>query len=259
MLRSRASAVLAISPWMNPLSSAAPMPPLASMSWNSVQLFCASSSVIFSMNQAPCAGSKTRPSELSSCSTRCVLRAMRRAKASGLPSAQVKGSTVTASAPPSAPPAQAMVVRSMFTQGSRRAIMRSDVAAHRCIRSAACVAPHASATRAVSLRAARSLAIVRNRSASAASARPILANAKRGLSPRALAGAQIGDQRGQHRRQLLGLAGAGFVIGPAVGEQRRDIGHGRGSRWRTWRRSRRSAGPGSRACRCGPARRADRN
>jgi len=47
---------------MNPLSRAAPMPPLASMSWNSVQLFRASSSVIFSMNQAPCAGSKTRPS-----------------------------------------------------------------------------------------------------------------------------------------------------------------------------------------------------
>ena len=47
------------------------------------------------------------PSALSSCSTRCVLRAMRRAKASGLPSAQVKGSTVIASAPPNAAPAQA--------------------------------------------------------------------------------------------------------------------------------------------------------
>ena len=110
---------------------------------------------------------------------------MRRAKASGLPIAQVKGSTVMASAPPNAAPAQAAVVRSMFTQGSRRAIMRSEVVAARCSLSTACEAPHASATRATSLRAARSLAIVRNRSASAASPSPILAKAARGRRPAA--------------------------------------------------------------------------
>ena len=81
------------------------------------------------------------PRALSSCSTRCVLRAMRRANASGLPSAQVKGSTVMASAPPNAAPAQATVVRSMFTHGSRRAIMRSEVVAVSCIFSAALAGP----------------------------------------------------------------------------------------------------------------------
>ena len=99
--------------------------------------------------------------------------------------AQVKGSTVTASAPPNAAPAQAAVVRSMFTHGSRLAIMRSDVVAAMWSLSTACVAPHASATRAASLRAARSLAIVRNRSASAARASPIFEKAARGRRPAA--------------------------------------------------------------------------
>ena len=51
----------------------------------------------------------TRPSPLSSIRTSCVLRAMRRANASGCPMAQVNGSTVTASAPPSPAAAHAMV------------------------------------------------------------------------------------------------------------------------------------------------------
>ncbi len=183
MLLARASATRAISPWMNPLSSARAMPPLASISWNSAQAFPASWSVSASTYQEPCAGSITRAAALSSCSTRCVLRAMRRANASGLPSAQVKGSTVIASAPPNAAPAQATVVRSMFTHGSRLAIMRSEVVAVRCIFSAAVPAPQASATRLTSRRAARSLAMVRNRSASAARPIAIWPSAMRGLSP----------------------------------------------------------------------------
>ena len=71
------------------LSNAAPMPPLASIAWNNSHAALARSSVSVSMNQAPCPGSITRPSALSSCSTRWVLRAMRRANASGLPIAQV--------------------------------------------------------------------------------------------------------------------------------------------------------------------------
>ncbi len=96
-----------------------------------------------------------------------VLRAMRRANASGRPSAWSNGSTVTDSAPPTPAPSVASVVRSMFTHGSRRVIITGEVTA--CCRCApAAGAPDASATRAHSRRAARSLAIVRNWSAVAA-------------------------------------------------------------------------------------------
>lgn len=96
-----------------------------------------------------------------------MLRAMRRAKASGRPSAWSKGSTVTESAPPTPAPSVATVVRSMFTHGSRRVIITGEVTTcWRC--PAAAVAPHTCATRAHSRRAARSLAIVRNWSAVAA-------------------------------------------------------------------------------------------
>ncbi len=165
------------------------MPPTvplwASISWNSAQAALARSSVSVSTYHEPCAGSVTRAAALSSWSTSWVLRAMRRAKASGLPSAQLNGSTVMASAPPKAAPAQAMVVRRMFTHGSRLAIIRSEVEAVSWMDSAALPAPQASATLATRRRAARSLATVRNRSASAASARAILPSAMRGLSPAA--------------------------------------------------------------------------
>ena len=49
-----------------------------------------------------------------------MLRAIRRANASGRPSASSNGSTVTASAPPTPAASLATVVRSMFTHGSRR-------------------------------------------------------------------------------------------------------------------------------------------
>ncbi len=96
-----------------------------------------------------------------------VLRAMRRANPSGRPSAWSKGSTVTESAPPAPAARVAMVVRSMFTHGSRRVIITGEVTT--CWRCApAAGAPQTSATRAHRRRAARSLAIVRNWSAVAA-------------------------------------------------------------------------------------------
>lgn len=96
-----------------------------------------------------------------------MLRAIRRAKASGRPSSWSKGSTVTESAPPTPAAMQATVVRSMFTQGSRRVIITGEVTA--CCRWApASGAPEASAIRDHSRRAARSLAMVRNWSAVAA-------------------------------------------------------------------------------------------
>lgn len=96
-----------------------------------------------------------------------MLRAIRRANASGRPSSWSKGSTVTASAPATPAAMQATVVRSMFTHGSRRVIITGEVTTCWC-----CVpasgAPQASATRAHRRRAARSLAMVRNWSAVAA-------------------------------------------------------------------------------------------
>lgn len=69
-----------------------------------------------------------------------------------------------------------MVVRSMFTHGSRRDIITGEVTAC-CTCAPAPGAPHTSATRAHSLRAARSLAIVRNWSAVAAYRNSICAQA----------------------------------------------------------------------------------
>ncbi|WP_390624235.1 hypothetical protein [Fodinicola feengrottensis] len=94
--------------------------------------------------------------------------AILRAKESGRPSAESKGSTVIASAPPTPAPKQANVVRSMLTHGSRRVIIAADVTACcRCARTPA-LAPLTSVTRDHSRRAARSLAMVRNWSAVAA-------------------------------------------------------------------------------------------
>ena len=58
-----------------------------------------------------------------------MLRAIRREKVVGSPIAASNGRTVTAWAPPVAAPKQARVVRSMFTHGSRRVIIGSDVTA----------------------------------------------------------------------------------------------------------------------------------
>lgn len=127
----------------------------------------ASSSVSRSTYQEPPAGSITRDRCDSSTRIVEVLRAMRRAKASGSPSAWSKGSTVTASAPPTPAASVAIVARSMFTQGSRRVIITGEVTTC-CSCAPAPGAPHTSATRAHSRRAARSLAMVRNWSAVAA-------------------------------------------------------------------------------------------
>lgn len=146
---------------------AARWPPARSMSWKNSQAACASSSVSRSTYQEPPAGSITRERCDSSMRTVEVLRAIRRANASGRPSASSNGSTVTLSAPPTPAASVATVVRSMFTHGSRRVIITVEVTA--CWRWApASRAPQTSATRAHSRRAARSLAIVRNWSAVAA-------------------------------------------------------------------------------------------
>ena len=81
------------------------------------------------MPPEPAVGSATLARLDSSSSSNCVLRAMRRAKRSGNPIAAVNGSTVIASAPPMPAENAAMVVRSMFTYGSRRVIIRHAVSA----------------------------------------------------------------------------------------------------------------------------------
>ena len=90
-----------------------------------------------------------------------VLRALRRASASGSPSALSKGSTVTERAPPTPAAKAATVVRSMLTQGSYLVIIGRLVTAC-CTCPAASGAPESSSTRCHIRRAARNLAIVAN-------------------------------------------------------------------------------------------------
>ena len=117
----------------------------------------------------------------SSSSSSWVLRAMRRAKLAAVPGkppgmATSNGCTSTVSAPPTPAENAASVVRSMFTHGSRWAIIGSDVTA--CTRAApASGSPTTSATRAHSWRAARNFAIVMNWSSSAAKRKLICRNA----------------------------------------------------------------------------------
>ncbi len=160
-MRARRSATI-------PERSAAAWPPAPSISWKNAQAAPASSSVRLSTYQEPPAGSITFDRCDSSSSTDWVFRAMRRANASDTPSAESNGSTVTASAPPTPADSPATVVRSMFTHGSRRVIITVEVTACWRCADASGDAPHTSATRAHSRRAARSLAIVRNWSAVAA-------------------------------------------------------------------------------------------
>ena len=140
-----------------------------------------------------------------------MLRAIRRAKASGRPSAAVKGSTVTASAPPIPAEKAATVVRSMLTHGSRRVVMRQAVSA--CRRIGFGSRPQACSTRAQRRRRARSFATVRNSSASATSRKESVRRAASRRMALRFERAQIGDARGQHGGELLRLAGAGLVIG----------------------------------------------
>ena len=69
----------------------------------------------FSTAYAPPAGSATLATWDSEISRREVLRAIRRPSVVGRPSGLSKGSTVTASAPPTPAANAATVVRSMFT------------------------------------------------------------------------------------------------------------------------------------------------
>ncbi len=202
------------------------MPPRASMSWNTSQAFCASSLVNCSTNQEPPAGSLTRPRLLSSWQTIWMLRATRRANASGLPSAKVKGRTQMASAPPSAAPAQAIVVRRILVQGSRRAIMRYDVGTLILTFAAASPAPQASATRQMSLRAARSLAMVANWSASAASAIVIFASMSLGAMPARSPVRRYETSVDSMAASSCASLAPARVIDDAVGRQGRDVRHG---------------------------------
>ena len=88
-----------------------------------------------------------------------------------------------ASAPPSAAPAVAIVVRSMLDQGSRRAIMRQAVTAVTWVEGTPALA--ASAILAMIRRAALILAIVRNTSASACRVTAIEPSTAEGAMPSA--------------------------------------------------------------------------
>ncbi len=87
------------------------------------------------------------------------------------------------SAPPSAPLAQAMVLRMMLVHGSRFASMRQDVTASKRTALAAAPAPELSAIRHTRRRAARNLAIPRNWSASTARETAIFGRASAGEMP----------------------------------------------------------------------------
>ena len=112
---------------------------------------------------------------------------MRRAKPAAVPGnppgiAASNGCTSTVSAPPTPAPNAATVVRSMFTHGSRCAIIGIDVTA--CTRAApASGSPTTSATLAQSRRITRNLATVMNWSSSAASRKLICRNESGTLSP----------------------------------------------------------------------------
>ncbi len=158
----RVAQVAAIRSATSPDRRPATIPPARSISVNQAQAASASSAVSDSTYQEPPAGSVTRIRLDSSCRRVWVLRAIRREKSSGRPRRVSNGRTVTASAPPTPAPKQASVVRSMFTQGSRRVIIAAEVTAcWRWARSAGS-APHTSATRDHNRRAARSFAIEEN-------------------------------------------------------------------------------------------------
>ncbi len=123
----------------------------------------------FSTANAPPAGSATLATWDSSTSSVEVLRAIRRLNASGSPSRESNGSTVTASAPPTPAAKAATQVRSMFTQGSYLVIIGRDVTACSTIWRLSDAAPLSSSIRAHIRRTARSLAIVTNWSSLAAS------------------------------------------------------------------------------------------
>ncbi len=116
----------------------------------------------FSTAKAPPAGSATLATCDSSTSSVEVLRAIRRANASGSPSRASNGSTVTASAPPTPAAKAATQVRSMFTHGSYLVIIGREVTACSVMVRWSGEAPLSSSIRAHSRRTARSLAMVTN-------------------------------------------------------------------------------------------------
>ena len=142
------------------------MPPCASKSWNRLHARLQSSSVRASKLPAPAAGSATFASFASCIKMSCALRAMRRAKSSGRPSARVKGKTVIASALPTPAQNTPIAVRKIFTNGSYFVIIRKAVSAWTRIGFG--VKPQANSTHAQRSRKARNFARDKNSSASAA-------------------------------------------------------------------------------------------
>ena len=205
--------------WINPASNAGQAPPAFSISWNSAQAARQSCSVRSSMPPEPAAGSATLARLDSSSRMSCVLRAMRRAKPSGRPSAAVNGSTVIASAPPRPAANTAMVARSMFTYGSRRVIMRQAVSAE--MKAGSGCSPQASSTAPTVSASARNFAMVRNWSASAASRKKIIAPRRVERDAARFERAQIGERIAEREGQLLRLRAAGFMHRPAVGDRER--------------------------------------
>ena len=146
------------------------MPPSFSIAWNSLHALSQSASVRASTAPEPQAGSATKSRWLSAIMTSCVLRAIRRAKASARPWATVCGSTETELAPPTPAAKAAIVLRRMLVSGSPAVIMRYEVSAW--IEAAAGGIEHSSWILAHSFRNALILAIDRNWSWSAESANP---------------------------------------------------------------------------------------
>jgi len=161
------------------------MPPAASIAWNASQAFAASWSVRLSTYQEPPAGSLTRPMFDSSAASSWVLRAIRRLKSSGRPTAVSNGSVVIASAPPTAAENVAIVPRSRFTYGSSLVIMRQEVTACCTAPRDADGTPETSPIRAHRRRSARRRAIVRNSSALAETRKQIWPKAAAGETPAA--------------------------------------------------------------------------
>ncbi len=123
-------------------------------------------------------------------------------------------------APPKAAPAHAAVVRSMLVQGSRLAIMRSEVTAVMCM--AAGAAPEASAMRAMMTTRSAHLGGIEEQIGVDRHGEGALRNSVAGADAGSLERAQVGNERRREKGQLLRLARAGLVRNRRVDQDRRE-------------------------------------
>ncbi len=121
-----------------------------------------------------------------------------------------------ASAPPTAAAKHAIVVRSMFTHGSRRVSIAADVTACWYWPRRASLAPDSSATRSQMRRAARSLAIDGN--CSAVTAKRNSSAGQRVVDGQTAVGerAEVGDADRGGDAEFLRVGGAGIVVDGGV-------------------------------------------